>query len=430
MSDLLSRLAVALGIGLLTGLERGWRARDARPGGRTAGIRTFALSGLLGGIVAALAGPADGKLAIAGAVLLVGAFVAYALVVATFSRDENRATNTFSATTTVAALLTFVLGAYALIGDTRVAVAAAVVTVGLLLIREELHGWVEQITAAEFRSGLILLAMTFIALPFMPNRALAMLGGVNPREIWIIAIVLAVVSFAGYVAVRLFGERRGILIAAAAGGLVSSTAVTFAYARRAAAEVNPPRQLAGGAALATAVSFIRVAAIVAVLQPSLFPAVAPALIVAAVASTGLAFAAIRWHPVDNEERIVPDLRNPFAFWAVLAAAATMGGLIAFGRYIDGVFGAPGAIASAAAVGLFDVDAMTVSISRLVPGSLNVHSAAIAILIGVASNLLSKIAIAIAIGGRTFATYYAIISAIALSAAGLSSPAAAALFAKA
>src|SRR5687767_10646509 len=217
ITDLLSRSALALGIGLLIGLERGWVTRSARGGRRAAGVRTFAISGLLGGMTAALARAPDGVLTTGGGILLGSAFLCYAGVIALFAREENRATGTFSATTAIAALLTFMLGAYALLGDVRIAVAGAVATAGVLLIREELHGWIAKLTLTELQSGLVLLAMTFIALPVMPDRPVGPFGGVNIREVWLIAIVLAAVSFAGYVAIKVLGERRGVLLAAATG---------------------------------------------------------------------------------------------------------------------------------------------------------------------------------------------------------------------
>jgi hypothetical protein len=122
LQELISRLAVALGIGLLIGLERGWRRRQASPGGRAAEIRTFAISGLLGGVIVALAqrlsSQASGDVgsAVGGIVLGLG-FAAYAAVITVFTRDENKAVGTFSATTAVAGMLTFALGAYALLGD-------------------------------------------------------------------------------------------------------------------------------------------------------------------------------------------------------------------------------------------------------------------------------------------------------------------------
>lgn len=413
VEELLSRVALAFGIGLLIGLERGWHKREAPPGGRTAGVRTFAIAGLLGGIVAALGSNADGGLSIGGGIVLGAAFIAFAGVVTIFSRDENQATHSFSATTTIAALLTFMLGAYALLGDVRVTAASAIATTGILIIREELHGWVAKITLPEFESGLVLLAMTFIALPVVPDRAIGPFGGVNPHQIWIIAIVLAAVSFAGYVAVKLLGERRGVLLAAATGGLVSSTAVTLANARRAASGEGSQHVLAAGAALATAVSFIRVVAVVAVLKPLLLPLIAPALLVGAIAAGGFAFGTVYWRATPRNKHAMTEFRNPFGFWSVAAMAVSMGVLIVIGRLIYERFGAAGTIGSAAAMGLFDVDAMTVSITRLAPQPLDLSAASYAILAGVAANTLSKAAISVAVRRNSYALQIAMVSGICI-----------------
>src|SRR5215468_7597065 len=122
----LSRVALAFGVGLLIGLERGWSTRDARSGSRAAGVRTFAISGLMGGLVGALARGPTGTLTLEGGIFLGVAFATFAAVIAMFGREENRAAGRYSATTAMAALLTFVLGAYAAIGDVRIAAASAV----------------------------------------------------------------------------------------------------------------------------------------------------------------------------------------------------------------------------------------------------------------------------------------------------------------
>jgi uncharacterized membrane protein (DUF4010 family) len=410
-------VALAFGIGLLFGLERGWHTRELPAGSRAAGVRTFALTGLLGGVFGALARGPDSGVSLGGGVLLGAAFIAFAAVITAFSRDENKAGNKFSATTTVAALLAFVLGAFALLGDVRVAAAAAVVAVAVLIFREGLHGWVARITRAEFESGLVLLAMTFIALPIVPNRAVGPLGGVNPREIWIIAIILASVSFSAYIAVKRLGERRGTLVAAAVGGLVSSTAVALASARRAVAGEGTPRILVAGAALATAISFARVTVIVAALKPALVLLTAPSLLIAALVAALCAFAATHVHSGERAEPVAVPFRNPFAFWSVLGIAVAMGGLILVGRLIHQQFGPTGAIAGAATMGLFDVDAMTVAVARLMPEP-DSRTAAFAVLAGVASNTLSKVAIAAIIGRGAFARGFIAISAGSVLAGGL------------
>jgi uncharacterized membrane protein (DUF4010 family) len=413
--DLLSRFALALGIGLLIGLERGWRTREHEAGSRAAGVRTFTISGLLGGVAGALGQTLGG---IAAGVLLGLSFVAFAIVMAVFSIEENRADRQYSATTWVAAMLTFALGAYALIGDMRAAAALAVAAAVILAMREQIHGWVQRITWPELRSGLVLLAMTFVALPLLPDDPVGPYGGVNLREVWIIAIVLAVVSFAGYAAVKHFGARRGVLIAGLAGGLASSTAVTIANARRAAAGEGSTRLLAGGVSLASAVMFLRVCGIVLVINPSLIGRLAPPLVAAALA--GLALGVWAGRSSGSEAGTVQpvDFRNPFSFVAVLGFALLLGLVILLGRVVAEYFGASGAIVGAAVIGLADVDSVTISTARLTPSPLSALEASVAILAAVATDTLSKAAIGAAIAPGRFAFEIVGMAAACLAAGGL------------
>jgi uncharacterized membrane protein (DUF4010 family) len=399
--DLISRFGVALGIGLLIGLERGWRRREAASGSRAAGIRTFAITSLLGGTFGAIATSLGGAGGAAGGIVLSLGFAAYAAVITAFSRDENRASGSHSATTAIAGMLTFALGAYALLGDTRIAAGGAVAAAALLAFREPLHGWVENIAWLELRSGLVLLTMTFIALPIVPNEPIGPFGGVNPRDVWIIAIVLASVSFIGYAAVKYFGARRGLLLAAAAGGLVSSTAVTIANARRAANE-GAPALLAAGVAVATAISLLRVLAIVAALKPSLLALIAPSLLAASVCAIGFALTSAFWRAADSHGEQTVKFRNPFEFWSVIGFALFLAAIIVLGRVVGEAFGPTGAVVGAIVVGFADVDSVAVSIAHLTPQTLGAEHAAFAILAAVASNTASKVAMGAVLGRGRFA----------------------------
>jgi uncharacterized membrane protein (DUF4010 family) len=412
IQDLLSRFAVALGIGLLIGLERGWRLRDEAAGRRAAGIRTFAISGLLGGIAGALA-LSVGAASVGGGLIVGIGFAAYAAVIAFFSHEQNRAEGRFSATTAVAGMVTFALGAYALMGEMRMAAAGGVVTAALLAGRENLHGWVARITWAELRSGLVLLAMTFVALPLVPNAEL--IGGVNPREIWLIAIVLAGVSFLGYVAVKYTGPQHGILLSAAAGGLVSSTAVTLANARRAAQGEGAPHLLAAGVSLATAISYLRVAAIVAALQPHLLALLAAPLAAGIVVTAGAAAFSVYGRDEAGREEHAVAFRNPFSFLSVIGFALLLGAVTAAGKLLAEHAGATAAILGALAMGLADVDAVTAAMTRLVPEPLGTAGASYAILAAVAANTLSKLAMGVAIGGGRFARELIVVFGLALAA---------------
>ncbi|HVZ51359.1 MAG TPA: DUF4010 domain-containing protein [Pseudolabrys sp.] len=416
LAPVLSHLAVALGIGLLFGLERGWKTREVTPGSRAAGIRTFALCGLLGGIAAALA-QATGNAVGAGLVLGLS-FAVYAGIAAVFERAADRAADSYSATTMVAIMLTFLLGAFAVIGDTRAAGAAAVAATGILAAREEIHGWVARITWEELRSALILLAMTFIVLPVLPDTVIGPPYGINPRQLWLIAIVLAGVSFLGYAAVKAFGAERGVLLGALAGGLVSSTAVTMTSARRAAAGEGTATLLVAGTAIASGVSFLRVLAIAAVLKPELLRVTAPPLLAATAAACAYAVIAVAWRMGDGErgQNKPVEFKNPFSFWPVVGYALFLGAVIVLGRLVGDTYGARGALIGAVVVGLGDVDSITVAMTRLVPAPLGVAAAGAAILAAVASNMLSKLVAGGVIGRGRFAVELTVMTAACYVAA--------------
>jgi uncharacterized membrane protein (DUF4010 family) len=198
--DLVRRLLVATAIGLLIGIERGWRERKAHGGTRTAGIRTFTLIGVLGGIIGLLARTLEDK--VAGALIVGVVFATFALLFAWYRMRENIEDKNFGFTTVVAAMIVFVLGVYAVVADQNIATAAGVGVMVMLAAREQLHGILEKVTWNELRAAIILLAMTFLALPFIPDRSFGPYGGINPRQVWLLALVIAAVSFLGYVAVR------------------------------------------------------------------------------------------------------------------------------------------------------------------------------------------------------------------------------------
>ncbi|RUM95961.1 DUF4010 domain-containing protein, partial [Pseudaminobacter arsenicus] len=249
MDTLLARLGLALAIGLLVGVERGWRERDSPDRSRTAGIRTYGISGLLGGIFAALADTFH-----APAVLVAG-FLGFAAILAFYKAREAAHDEDFSVTGVVAGLCVFALGAMAVVGDFQAAAGAGAAVAALLASREVLHKLLTRLSWLELRSALSLSVMTVIVLPLLPNRALDPWGGLNPWEIWFFTVLTAAISFLGYIAVRLFGATRGLMVSALTGAVISSTAVTVSLARNAKSGENP-FSLAGAAALAAMVSVV------------------------------------------------------------------------------------------------------------------------------------------------------------------------------
>jgi uncharacterized membrane protein (DUF4010 family) len=389
MLDLAFRLGLALAIGFVIGLERGWRERDEEEGQRTAGLRTFTLTGLLGGVLGALSIGGDRS-------LLAAAFAILGAVLGVFFWREGQKHEDLSATTFVAALVTFALGAFAVLGDTTIAAGAAVATLLLLANKETLHGWLARITWPELRSGLLLAAMTFIALPLLPDRTIDPWQAINPHEIWLMTILIAAVSFAGYAAVKIAGPQRGLVLAATLGGLVASTAVTLSLARLARASAAHVRMLSGAILAAGAVMLLRVLAVVALLNSPLASALAPVLLAGAVAS-GLIAAVLVGRHVQQSAGQSSDLvmRNPFEISEVLRFGALLAVVMAAVTLARQAYGDGGLFGVAAMSGLADVDALTLSAARL---DVPLTVAADAILIAIAVNTLAKTAYAGYTGG--------------------------------
>jgi len=404
--ELLTRLGVALSIGLLVGLERGWRSRAEEDHRRAAGLRTFALSGLLGGVsgaIGALTGPVALGFLFAG---YTAAFLAYHLL-------EAKAEGNFSATSAVAGLLTFALGAYAMLGELRVAVAAAVATTVLLALREPLHRWVAALRWAEIRAVLILLAMTFLLLPVLPNRTVDPWQSLNPSEIWLLAILIAAISFAGYVAVRVFGDRLGVLMTGIAGGLASSTAATLTLARLARAHPGSARLLAGGILAAGVVMVLRVGAVATLLNPATGDALAPPLGAAAVALA--AGAALCLLGARDEEHPSLAIANPLELGTALKLAAFIAVVTVAAKLAGDAGSGGGVLLVAAASGIADVDAVTISMARLGGAGIELRLAVLAIAVTAAVNTVAKAAMAAWTGGAAVGGYVGAASAAAVAA---------------
>ncbi len=405
-SELFSRLGVALAIGLLVGLERGWSKREEEDRSRAAGFRTFALSGLLGG-VAGLLGAQTGE------VFLGFAFVAYTAAFAAFHWLEAKTDKDVSATSVIAGMLTFLLGALAVLGDIGVAVAGAVTMTGLLAFREQLHRWVETLSWAEINSVLILLAMSFLLLPLLPNRTIDPWGAINPYEVWLLTILIAAVSFAGYVAVKVFGDRMGIMLAAVAGGLASSTATTLALARLGRDHPASARLLSAGILLAGLVMMARVAAVTLLLNGALAGRVGlPLLAAAVVLGLGALLLTRGKHETGPP---LPAIANPLAIGTALKLGGVIVVVMLAAGFLRSTVGASGVLLVAAISGVFDADAITISMARQAGTGLAIEVAAQAILVGVSVNTLAKAVMAASAGGKAIGVPVAVTSLVALTA---------------
>lgn len=405
------RLALALGIGFLVGVERGWQHRDAPDGTRAAGLRTHAVIGLMGGIAGAML-PVIGQIGFAALTLVfAGAFIAFKL-------RESFQDQDVSVTGTIAGLLVYALGAYAMWGDLRIAAAVGVALVGLLAFKEALHGWLDKVTWKELRSALLILAASAIALPLLPDRTIDPWEAINPRELWLLTILVAGASFAGYVAVRVLGDDVGVLAGAAAGAFVSSTVVTAELGRR--VKKGESHALVGGAAaaIAAAISVGRVVALLALTGAAILPEAGPALVAAAIVFALAAFVMRHFDRGQEGGDGREELSSPLDLWSVAKFALFLGAVIVVGRIVADAYGQAGLLPFAATAGLADVDAVTLAATSLVRGGLDASVGSHAVMVAVLMNTLAKGGIAAVTGGWKYAGLYFAAAAAAILAAGL------------
>jgi uncharacterized membrane protein (DUF4010 family) len=402
----LQRIGLALAIGFLVGVERGWKQRDDQDGRRVAGIRTFALIGLLGGIAGSLV-PAVGPLPVAAIALAFGiAFTAFQFRQAVKDGDN-------SATSAVAGMLVFTLGLYASVGEPAVAAAAAVAATIVLAFKQGLHAWLRSITWKEMRSALLILAATCIVLPLIPEGAIDSWGAIEPRSLWALTTLIASASFAGYVALRALGERAGLMAGAAIGAIVSSTVVTIDLGRRVRAGETDTSNGAAAAGLAAAVSLIRCAAVASVFSMAIVVRLLPVIGAAVIACLAGAWVLARRSPSIGATSSYAKLRSPLDLMSVAQFAMLLSMLTIGANFVSRIYGSYGLGIFAGTAGLVDVDAVTLAVGRLVPSGLASEKAVAAILIAVLANQIFKLVAVALAGGIGFAIRF---GAIVLAAA--------------
>lgn len=385
-------LGAALAIGLLIGLERGWQERDLPDGGRVAGLRTFALVGLLGGILGTL-------LPDYGAWPLVAGLLSVGLLLAVSYLQMSRTLHNLSATSAVATLLTLLLGAYAGAGSIGLALAAAVIAAVLLNLKPTLHGWLRMIHHRELNAGLQLLVLSVVILPNLPNQGYGPYGTLNPYELWWAVILIAGLSLTGHFAMRLSGSQRGILWTGLLGGLASSTATTLALARYARQQPELSSVAAAGTLAACGVMFFRMAVLIGAIQPTLLKTMGLILLATGAVLLLLGLRHWRHHPPQPRAGTAVEAVTPFDLGTALGFGlflAVMAVLVPAARQW---LGHGGVYVLSALSGLADVDAIVISLARQQgANSLPATTTALALGLAALTNTVVKASIAWTTGG--------------------------------
>lgn len=387
----LTAIGLALALGLLVGVQRGWALRAEQDGARFAGIRTFGLLGLVGGIAGALQQRAEGL-----ATVLLAATAA--LVVLGYWRSTQR-NPSISGTASLVGLLTMACGFLAGSGSYALASAATGVMVLVLALRNQLHGWVRALEESEVLAIARFALIALVILPLLPDTPFGPYGAWRPRELWMVVVLVCGFSLAGYVAARRLGASQATLATAAAGAMVSSTAVTASLADQMRRNDGDPAVLNAGIALASAVMFARVMALTGALAGFALPMLAvwavPGMIVSLF---GTALLLRRRRDGTHSGGGAMQLRNPFAITPALVLMVLVMVLSVAAHWVLARFGDAGLVTVLALSGVVDVDSAIITMGHLPGGTIAPATAALVLMLPVLLNTLFKAGTALGMAG--------------------------------
>lgn len=395
---ILMELAVALLLGTLIGIERGWVARERESGERVAGVRTHALVGLFGGIAALL----SEELTYWAFPLI---FFAVAIIALVGYRARMEQSQDYSITGLIGLLLTFCFGALTVAVDIALATACAVVTALILDNKREIHGLLNKLRANELDAGLKLLLISVVMLPLLPNEEMGPGGVLNPYEIWWLVVLIASISFIGYFAVRLGGTEKGIVFTGLFAGLSSSTALTLQYARQVRHDPQLAPMLAVGILLACGTMLPRLLIYASVIRPTLLTH-----LLLPVTAMGLSLylpALWLWRrhrrnlPADH-----PMTQNPLELRSAITLGALLVVVMVLGEWLREWLGDAGIYLLAVVSGMADVHAVALSLSRMASVSIEISTAVLGIILAAAVNNLFKLVFTATAGSALLTRYIA------------------------
>jgi uncharacterized membrane protein (DUF4010 family) len=389
-------LGTAVAVGLLIGLEREQTRPENATRGLFAGVRTYPIVALIGGLATMLEAASMWLplIALAGVIALVA--ISYAA--------DLRDGGDHGVTTEVSVIATYLLGALATsrgavepMATRLVLVAALGVAITFLLSSKRwFHSFATRVSREDFYSTVQFLLVAVVVLPLLPRRELGPLDAINPFNVGLMVVMIAGLSFVGYVAIRILGPGRGLLASAALGGLVSSTAVTVSFAGRTKQDPKLAPIAAGAIAVASTIMLVRVAILVTLVDVAILPTLAiplAAMVIGALVGGLLTFR--RDHATTPE---AANLKNPFELGNAIRFGLLFGLILLASKAATVYLGDRGLYAASAIAGTTDVDAITLSTATLATGGLDIHVAAFAILIAVAVNTAVKTGLAMSLGG--------------------------------
>lgn len=389
----LQNMGLALLLGSLIGLERE-RTRHKEDLHEFGGIRTMALISTLGYLVYGLFSDSIMFPVITGGFLI--------LLVASYVMSSYLDRNS-GATTEVAGLFAYLIGILMARGESLYATVITLVVVLLLYFKKPLHHLAHRIETDELYDTIKFIAIVFIVLPLLPNETFGPLLVLNPYEIWLIIVLISTISFASYIAIKVMGPKKGIGAGGFLGGLISSTAVSMSFShlsRKTPRIVNP---FVFGILIACSAMFFRTLLTVSILNHDLLPLLYPPLL--AMGGAGFLISFYYWfrrdgQPLKSFTEKDLNLTSPFQLTAAIKFGLIFGAMLFISKFMASYFGSQGVLVTAFFSGIFDVDAISISMANLSKdGEITTMTAALAVTVAAMTNTVSKAFIVLFFGSK-------------------------------
>ncbi len=392
--DAAKRLAIAALVGLAVGTERERTGHQLGSLKRFAGVRTFLLIGLLGGV--------GGILGVSGLLIegttLVAAGAAFA--VAAYILAVRRPGTPLDGTTEEAALVVLALGVLAGVGQLALAAGTVSVVVLALVEKERLHALVDRIGDQELRAALQFAVLALVVLPLVPKGPYPQLGGIKPRDLWMVVLFFSGLNFIGYLVARMFGAQRGYPVTGLLGGILSSTVVTMQFSQISRRDQRHGAPLGFGVAAACTILPLRVTVESVVLNAPVARALIPFLLPSVVMGFALVAYAMKQPETSEVPPALPP-KNPLRLWSAVQLALLFQLAMWLLQITERIWGHGGVMVSAVVLGVVDADALTVSMTKMPGGAAVVPLAALAITVGLVASTVFKLGLALVLGKGSF-----------------------------
>lgn len=392
LAVLFQKGAISLLVGALVGIERERSQEEHQK--LFAGIRTFPLISLLG-FLSALLGQAVQPWLLG---VLTAGFIA--MVVVSYFLEAR--TGFHGATSEVAAIMVFVLGVLVFHEFFTVAIATSVVLTLFLSLKAPLQRLVAHVQAEDIYATLKFAIITAIVLPILPDTTFGPLDVLNPRQVWYMVVLIAGISFLGYVMVKVLGSQKGLTLTGITGGLVSSTAVTLSFSQKSREVPELGKTFASAIVLACSIMFPRILVEIAVVNRSLLTYIWPYLVILTVSGVGASMLLLFGKRKDATTDV--DLKNPFELMSAIKFGLVFALIIFVSKAAQVYLGSGGVFLAAGLAGLTDVDAITLSMANLSKSAISESTASVAILIAVVVNTVVKASIAWTLGAAALRRY--------------------------